>query len=530
MAPILLPGFGTKAVFDLSSSANRVEIDPMVSLGARLTRTDIQPVFDVATSHPTYYRMLSLTQFDGTRWRAGENPQSQPISNGIVPVAELAASAAFSTTFTTLSEFGDPHLPVPDQTTHVDGLDGDSMGADLADNALILDHDLGAQTTYTTTSLLIQPTIAQLAGLGTIKSPSAEFTALPPNLPRGIDDLAHAWTDSQPSSYDKVITIMDKLRSSPYKYDTTVNLGDSSTALLDFLTVGKRGFCEQFAASMAVMLRTLGIPARVVIGFTSGHLDPATHLWRITTRDAHSWVEVKFPSPYGWLTFDPTPAGQVLDSVASTYWGDRINPRTCQGGATSADCGGGGPTDPGSKLVSNDRVNQLIGIEPRVASVDVKGSGKPSLKHPGEFAGNNRWLSARKMLLGGLLLVLLVLGLVPPVRRLRRRIRLRRATGDQRRLILTSYDVFTERAAELGCPRGLGETLEEYRSRLAASELPVNGHLDRLTALTAVAAYAPTTPTDQDASDATDAAQSAWRDLRKSTPLIKRLTGAYHRG
>ncbi|MBI4171500.1 MAG: transglutaminase domain-containing protein, partial [Actinobacteria bacterium] len=85
--------------------------------------------------------------------------------------------------------------------------------------------------------------------------------------------------------------------------------------LADFVGRSKRGYCQQFAGSMALMLRFLGIPARVAAGFTSGTFKDGA--WVVTDHNAHAWVEAWFPG-YGWLTFDPTPARGTLTSPYST--------------------------------------------------------------------------------------------------------------------------------------------------------------------------------------------------------------------
>jgi transglutaminase-like putative cysteine protease len=89
-----------------------------------------------------------------------------------------------------------------------------------------------------------------------------------------------------------------------FRYDLQTAPGSSGDALVDFLFTGHRGYCEQFASAMAIMLRTLYVPARVAVGFTPGTLTGGSRL--ITTEDAHAWVEVWFPGA-GWLPFDPTP-------------------------------------------------------------------------------------------------------------------------------------------------------------------------------------------------------------------------------
>lgn len=76
--------------------------------------------------------------------------------------------------------------------------------------------------------------------------------------------------------------------------------------LESFLFKDKRGYCQQFAGAMALLLRMGGVPARVAVGFTEGHQDPASGHWLVTDEDAHAWVEAWFPR-YGWVAFDPTP-------------------------------------------------------------------------------------------------------------------------------------------------------------------------------------------------------------------------------
>jgi transglutaminase-like putative cysteine protease len=77
--------------------------------------------------------------------------------------------------------------------------------------------------------------------------------------------------------------------------------------LVGFVTETRVGYCQFFAGAMALMLRYLGVPARVAVGFAGGTYDKAKHAWLVTDHEAHAWVEVWFKG-YGWLPFDPTPA------------------------------------------------------------------------------------------------------------------------------------------------------------------------------------------------------------------------------
>lgn len=91
------------------------------------------------------------------------------------------------------------------------------------------------------------------------------------------------------------------------RYTYNENPPTSNYPLYTFLFKSHRGYCQQFAGAMALLLRMGGVPARVAVGFTRGRLDSANNEWLITDYDAHAWVEAWFPH-YGWVTFDPTPA------------------------------------------------------------------------------------------------------------------------------------------------------------------------------------------------------------------------------
>jgi hypothetical protein len=130
-------------------------------------------------------------------------------------------------------------------------------------------------------------------------------------------------------------------------------------------------------------------------------------------------------------------------------------------------------------------------------------------------------------LLLGAIVAGIVLLLVPPIRALRRRVRLRRAATEPRRLILETYEVFTERAAGMGLGRRPGETLDEYRRKVMETGYLSNGHLDRLTRLTTVAAYSQHEPDEQQAREATSAADTAIREIRRAVGPAAWFVGLY---
>jgi hypothetical protein len=134
-----------------------------------------------------------------------------------------------------------------------------------------------------------------------------------------ITEIAKGVTRSAHSPYERAVAL-NRYFLDPafgFRYSLRTRPGNSGDALVDFLTRGKAGYCEQFASAMAVMLRTVGVPARVAVGFSSGK--PVGDYRSIGTGDAHAWVEAFFTG-IGWLPFDPTPLNDgrtVLPSYVS---------------------------------------------------------------------------------------------------------------------------------------------------------------------------------------------------------------------
>ncbi|MFL5629108.1 MAG: DUF3488 and transglutaminase-like domain-containing protein, partial [Ktedonobacteraceae bacterium] len=131
------------------------------------------------------------------------------------------------------------------------------------------------------------------------------YTQMPKTLDPNIAALAQRITAGAPSMYDKAKALETYLRSN-FTYDVNVHLPSNEEAVSWFLFRSPhKGFCNYFSTTMAVMARTLGIPARVVVGYTNGHLDEKHHQRVIYGTDAHSWTQIYFAG-YGWINFEPS--------------------------------------------------------------------------------------------------------------------------------------------------------------------------------------------------------------------------------
>jgi hypothetical protein len=247
------------------------------------------------------------------------------------------------------------------------------------------------------------------------------------------------------------------------------------------------------------------------VGYATG-VPVASGEYSVTTDFAHAWVEVYFPG-WGWMPFEPTPTR----TNAVTYVSSGDEP--CAG----RDCVDNPPPRTGDTPTGvREAIDRAFENDPRTGPRGATGD-------PGtiDIADDASPISARMALLLGAILVGLVLLLVPPVRALRRRVRLRRAGDEPRRLILTTYEVFTERAAGIGLGRDPGETLNEYRTKVMETGYLSNGHLDRLTTLASAAAYAPHEPGAEQAREAGSAADTAIREIRRSVGSAAWFVGLY---
>lgn len=185
-------------------------------------------------------------------------------------------------------------------------------------------------STYEATSNIAQASPPNLRNAGTTYSPEIllDYLQLPSLDPR-IPALAKQITAGATNNYDRALAIETYLRTH-FGYTLQLSRTPPRDPLAEFLFQRKEGHCEYFASAMAIMLRTLGIPSRVVNGFRTGEFNDLTSQYVIRDRDAHSWVEVYFPG-YDWVSFDPTPAAAIhtggpwdrlalyLDALAS-FW------------------------------------------------------------------------------------------------------------------------------------------------------------------------------------------------------------------
>src|SRR5690606_21022417 len=129
--------------------------------------------------------------------------------------------------------------------------------------------------------------------------------------------LAAELTAPFDNAYDKASAVEAWLREN-IKYNDQIDAPPQATEPIHYtLFVSQEAYCTYYASAMAIMLRTQGIPARIVNGYAQGEFVEDANAYRVRANNAHTWVEVYFPE-YGWIQFEPTAAIPVVDRPETT--------------------------------------------------------------------------------------------------------------------------------------------------------------------------------------------------------------------
>lgn len=180
--------------------------------------------------------------------------------------------------------------------------------------------------TYGVTSTDVSPSANELAqSVAGTPLDSSVTAAIPKDLPEDLVRLTEEVVRGHDTAASKAAAIQGYLRSGEFTYSVEPLPGNGYRALENFLLRDKRGYCEQFAASMAMMARIAGIPSRVSVGFLPGKKQ-ADDTWSVSIRDMHAWPELYF-SGYGWVRFEPTP-GSITGSAPPWTLVTSDNPST----------------------------------------------------------------------------------------------------------------------------------------------------------------------------------------------------------
>lgn len=305
-------------------------ISPFVALKGQLERSKPRALATVTITapdgqkpRPFYLRENVLSNYVGDGWTAASHDPSEALDSTLFdtdpPGSPEVPSVRYSAHVTVSGLRGNPAVFAhPEQ---IDGLDGDARWSSR--DGLVLGVELHEGDQYVERVLQPNPGVSELAAAPDAYTGRFAPWLKLPRLPRSVTALVDQITRGHAGPYAKARAISDYFAdpANGFTYSLSTVAGDSGSDLVDFLT-NRVGYCQQYAAAMAVMLRAAGVPARVVLGYS--HVAPDRDgRFTITTRDAHAWVEAYFLG-VGWIPFDPTPVDGVHGGAANPLaWAPR---------------------------------------------------------------------------------------------------------------------------------------------------------------------------------------------------------------
>jgi transglutaminase-like putative cysteine protease len=507
VVPLFLPALGDGLLVWRNSTGDGLAggggggggaIDPLVSVRPQLINQPETVLFEVTSLRPSYWRLITYTQFDGVSWHSSSDADSPSQSGAIsteVDPGEVNRTVKAGFVMRALEGERLPTTGLPTQVEFT-GSNSDEYESDLTYDAENGDVEMGQRIVdglrYDVSAVVPEASFRNLsrAAIGQVGDP--RYSQIPTNLSDAVFETANRWTEGIDNPFRQLVAIQNRLRG----FDYSLNVEDtgSDDYLGDFLTVTRKGFCQQFASAFAILARLKGFSTRVVVGFLPGStsLDAPT-AYSVRGTHAHVWPEVYFQG-YGWVPFEPTPRGPAPPpayTVPGLNFGGSARPEVQAAGG---------------------RQNQ--GLQGRAAPLEREpinpgGVEDPTLRNERVNLAWKKTFTRIALFVG---IVALAYVIVTPAWKLRRiRARYRRARSSRAKAA-AAFAHFQEEAGDLVSRRAPAESATAYAARLAAlRKVPARPAL-KLASIYEASEYAATGPSDTDASEARDLA----RQLRSS--------------
>ncbi|GAA2008902.1 transglutaminase TgpA family protein [Microbacterium ulmi] len=455
VALVIAPVFSGLVIRPGAGAATRWNtIDPTLQLGDDLRRASNGEVLRVRTTGGSapYLRVATLSAFDGEEWRPDRGATAPIDEDGAITASRPADDIRVVETTTSIDivNLVSGSAPVAYPISAIDGLDGDWES--LPSNGTIVsrttnvngqDYEFVAQTPRPTLEQ-IRASRATTAGVAAAAASGVyeETRILPPDLPPIIAQTAAEVTAGTETDYDALLALQRWFRSSQFEYSLEAPVedgfdGSGAEAVAAFLDV-RAGYCVHFASAFALMARTLGMPARIVVGYLPGSAlsDPmmGNQVYSVMSSQLHAWPEVYF-SGIGWVPFEPTKSLGTATSFSPAF--------------VATD-----PLDPDAETGETPLPTASPTASLRPEGIDERGSEASSSANPVEQA--LPWM-------GPLFGILVVLAIPSVIRAFRRRDLMSAArAGDAG----AAWRSLQEEAIDLGIPVPPDESPRAFGARL----------------------------------------------------------------
>ena len=275
-----------------------------------------------ARSQSQYLEGFTYDNFDGHTWTSSGANQSQPFAAN-TPLPLDNTSGTYNQAFTTVTIVQPPEgtkhylfAPAQPESFNVPT----TLYGNGVTTAWTQQAPLTQQERYQVTSRIPAATAQDLS---TVPFPQNDqnlwsndsnvamlyqyYLQKPADLPRSVQQTLLQWTHGSANVYDAIKRLELHLSDqTQFRYSVSNPPVPSNVDVVSWLLQTHQGYCTYYASAMTIMARMLGVPARIVNGFSQGHFDPQLKVWVVNGSDAHSWVQVYFPG-FGWINFDPTP-------------------------------------------------------------------------------------------------------------------------------------------------------------------------------------------------------------------------------
>lgn len=291
-----------------------------------------------------YWQAISYDTYENGRWTASREGMDSTLhypDDGFLNVPPTEAREVITQTVTNYLPnssylYAAPEVVGTNRQMFVDASVDD--GGDLLVKSLRSRFLLRQGDSYQVVSRVSMADASSLRGAGTEYPQwvTDHYLQLPETITPRTLDLASNLTANYGNPFDKALAVRDYLRGN-ITYNDQIAAPPDGTEPVDYVLFDlKEGYCNYYASAMTVMLRSQGIPARVVSGYALGEYDPAGRSYRVRAENLHTWVEVYFPI-YGWIQFEPTAAIPVFDRPESSGGGDAFAGETAQADPQSRD-------------------------------------------------------------------------------------------------------------------------------------------------------------------------------------------------
>ena len=315
-----LPGSEAQALVNTHSGSedtSRVTVSPLVDIKSRLSSRSSTVAFRVRTDHPSYLRLSALDTFDGQRWTPSFDYEPLPttLDGPLIPGVTSPVTQTI-----TIDKLGRVFVPAAYSPTSVRSTRSLQWDDEL--KTLVVNRgELKAGDSFTIVSAVpdkdkLTATLLESAIAPVPNDVAGRYLGLPAATRRRVQPDAQAIVQAAGArtTYDEALALQNWFRDN-FTYDLNVPSGSGTSAIDAFLNA-KRGYCEQFAGTMAAMARSLGIPSRVAVGFTQGVLQ-ADGSYLVEGKHAHAWPEL-YLGGVGWVPFEPTPGRGNPDAAQYT--------------------------------------------------------------------------------------------------------------------------------------------------------------------------------------------------------------------